>query len=106
MGDSSGWTTPNAELAVAEGCESVVLVCWGWLNTSSMAGRPLRVELTVGDVMGVRCWVNGYGNPSYTFRLVDGSVLYLVDDYGAMNGLWSVGRVVVARRKDLFAGWL
>jgi hypothetical protein len=48
--------------------------------------------------MGVRCWFDGYGNPSYTFRLVD--------DYGAMNGLRSVGRVEVARLKDLFAGWL
>lgn len=78
----------------------------GYINTTSSAGKPADIVVLPEDVAAVRCWFNSYGNPSYSYRLDNGDVLYLVDDFGAMNGLAHLQREVVARRRDLFAGWL
>lgn len=79
---------------------------YGYLNTSSEAGRPKALDFDPRDVTEVRCWTNGLGNPSYTFLFVDGTVLFTVDDYGAMNGITHISAESVARKKDLFRWWL
>jgi hypothetical protein len=83
---------------------------WGYLDTSSSAGRPVEYTLKVSSVYGARKWHNYYGNPSYTLRFTDEAgerhTLYLVDDYGGLNDLRGVDCQYVNRRKDLFAGWL
>lgn len=79
---------------------------YGFVNTTSSAGRPELVEFRPADITEARKWINYYGNPSTTLRFADGRCLYLVDDYGAMNDLGHVNRYSVPRRKDLFAGWI
>jgi hypothetical protein len=83
-----------------------LLVRYGYVDTRSSAGRPERIELRASDVTEARKWYNVNGNPSYTLRLADGRTLFLVDDYGAMNGLYHVSAWTVDRRKDLFLGWV
>lgn len=95
------------------------LVRWGYINTNSSAGKPTQVSFLPEQVVSARVWVNTYGNPSYALLiegplgLSDGSemadgraaTLFLVDDYGAMNGL-RVSPYAVKRRRDLFRGWM
>lgn len=78
------------------------VVRYAYVNTSSERGRPQRVEVRVADIESVRVWINGYGNPSYTYRLKDGTMLFMVDDYGAMNDLRGLSPMVVRRKRDLF----
>lgn len=77
----------------------------GYINSKSSKGKPTTVTLLPETVIAARVWVNTYGNPSYTLRLADKGTLYLVDDYGAMNGI-KVTPTVVKRKSDLFAGWV
>lgn len=79
---------------------------YGYRNTDSARGRPQVYDFSPRDVDRVRVWVNGNGNPSYTFRFKDGSVLFTVDDYGAMNGLGHLSPQPVSRKRDLFDGWV
>ena len=79
---------------------------YAYINTRSAAGRPTKVWIEPSDAIDVRCWFNSYGNPSYTFRLKGGFILFMVDDYGAENGIRHVRRTVVPRKHDLFNGWL
>ena len=79
---------------------------WGYLNTRSSAGPIQEIEIDLADVKYVRCWHNHFGNPSYTYSMDNGDIIYLVDDYGAMNGLGRLSRDLVNRRKDLFPSWM
>lgn len=72
-------------------------------NTSSHAGKGERVSVVIDDIQFIRKWVNSYGNPSYTYTMKNGDLLYLVDDYGAMNGLGRLSAHYVGRKKDLFS---
>ncbi len=86
-----------------------VLERYAFVNTGSMAGSPVKVTFRASEVVEMRKWYNHYGNPSYTVRLDRGDrmeTLYLVDDYGAENGLRSVNCYRVDKHKDLFRGWL
>lgn len=74
-------------------------------NTRSHSGKGERVTINVADIQHVRVWVNSYGNPSYTYAMANGDVLYLVDAYDGMNDL-SHRVDVVSRKKDLFPSWL
>ena len=81
----------------------------GYINTRSSAGKPVVLTFQPEHVLGMRCWVNSNGNPSYTYVIRhDGGtvVLYSVDDYGAENNLSHVSIRRVKRKGDLFAGWL
>ncbi len=75
---------------------------YAYLNTQSMAGKPKHIELDSTDVTSAYCWVNFYGNPSYTLYLENGDFLYCVDDYGCMNDINHINAKTVARKKDLF----
>lgn len=79
---------------------------YGYLDTRSERGRPQVYDFDPQDVDSVRVWVNGFGNPSYTFRFKDGTVLFTVDDHGAMNELGHLTAVPMRRKADLFAGWI
>lgn len=82
---------------------------YGYVDTDSKAGSPTRVTFLASQVVEMRKWYNYYGNPSYTVRVDRGDrmeTVYLVDDYGAENGLRSVNCYRVDKRKDLFRGWL
>lgn len=87
---------------------------YGYVNTRSSAGKPVCMSFRPDQVLAMRCWVNGNGNPSYTYVIrpdgklvLDGTiVLYSVDDYGAENNLGKVTVTRVRRKADLFAGWL
>ena len=72
-----------------------------YIDTSSEAGRPEKVEFDSEEVTGAYVWSNFYGNPSYTLYLNDGRCLFCVDDYGCMNDL-SISAKTVQRKKDLF----
>ena len=77
---------------------------WGYLNTSSSAGKQTQFDIPVGRVRYARVWVNSNGNPSYVLLLDNGDWVYLVDDFGAMNDLSHVSAVKMDRKRDLFAG--
>lgn len=83
---------------------------YGYIDTRSSAGKAVTVTFQPDQVLSMRCWVNGNGNPSYAYviRTEDGGsfVLYSVDDYGAENNLGKVTVARVRRKADLFAGWL
>lgn len=61
---------------------------YAYINTRSAAGRPTKVWIEPSDV------IDG------------GRILFMVDDYGAENGIRHVRRTVVPRKHDLFNGWL
>lgn len=75
---------------------------YAYINTSSERGRPSKVIFDADSVKWAFVWTNGYGNPSYTLYLEDGSCLFLVDDYGAMNDINHLSAKIVRRKKDLF----
>ena len=79
----------------------------GYLNTTSSAGYPAPFAFTLEEVVAVKIWHNGCGNPSTVIHLNDGTMLYMVDDYSAMSNMGGamVGRKTVNRRKDLFVRW-
>lgn len=108
---------------------------YGYINSRSSAGQGLWTTVLIEDVVAVRGWVNSWGNPSFTYRMRDGAhahtssrmsrnswilasrpegenpggenpwTLYLVDDYGGSNDI-RVRVDWVARKKDLFVGWV
>lgn len=73
-----------------------------YINTSSEAGDPTRITFDSNDVKQAYVWSNSYGNPSYTLYLDNGDCLFLVSDYGAMNGIRHISARTVHRKKDLF----
>lgn len=79
---------------------------YGYLNTRSERGRPVAYDFDPQDVDRAYVWVNSHGNPSYTLIFKDHTVLFTVDDYGAMNGIRHVSALPVRRKSDLFPGWL
>ena len=72
-----------------------------YTNTASNAGSPQRVTVDARQIDRVATWTNAYGNPSYVYHMKDGTTHYLVDDYGAMNGI-NARLIRVRRRKDMF----
>jgi len=72
-----------------------------YVNTSSQAGMPERIEFDSDQVIQAYVWINYYGNPSYSLYLNDGRCLFCVDDYGCMNDI-KVYAKPVQRKKDLF----
>lgn len=75
---------------------------YGYKNTCSSAGRGQNYEIETKDIVRANCWFNFYGNPSYVFHMENGDTYLLVDDYGAMNKVNHISRVVVKRKKDMF----
>ena len=71
-------------------------------NTRSMAGKAEKHTFNSMDVSSAYCWVNSWGNPSYTLYLNNGDFYYLVDSYGAMNDINHISARTVPRKKDLF----
>lgn len=74
----------------------------GYKNTCSSAGRGVDHEIRINDIVRANCWFNMYGNPSYVFHMDNGGTYLLVDDYGAMNKVNHLSRVIVKRKKDMF----
>lgn len=75
---------------------------YSYKNTTSHAGSGVHREIEINDIVAVKCWFNYYGNPSYVFHMNNGDTHYLVDDYGAMNKVNHLSRVIVKRKKDMF----
>jgi len=73
-----------------------------YFNTTSSAGLPEKRTIDALEIVRINCWFNFYGNPSYVFHMNNGDIHFLVDDYGAMNGISHLSRVLVKRKKDLF----
>jgi hypothetical protein len=78
---------------------------YGYKNTTSSAGKGIHYEINPLDIDVARCWFNSYGNPSYVFHMTNDDMYYLVDDYGAMEGIRHISRVLVERKKDMFKKW-
>lgn len=78
---------------------------YGYKNTKSSAGKGEWYTLDIDQIFSIKCWFNVYGNPSYVFHMDNGDTYFLVDDYGAMNGLGRYSRECVKRKKDLFIRW-
>lgn len=77
----------------------------GYKNTTSHAGSPTEFTIDVNEIDCIKCWFNFYGNPSYVFHMSNDDMYYLVDDYGAMNGISRLSRLCVKRKKDMFSKW-
>lgn len=75
---------------------------YGYKNTTSTAGRGVHQEIVISEIALVNCWFNMYGNPSYVFHMNNGDTYLLVDDFGAMDKINHLSRVIVKRKKDLF----
>ena len=73
----------------------------GYVNTLSERGGASRIVFNTTDVIRVRSWTNGLGNPSYCFHLEDGRTILSVDDYGGLNDITHVNCQSVKRKKDL-----
>jgi len=78
---------------------------YGYKNTTSSAGRGENYEIDQNEIDVIKCWFNVYGNPSYVFHMSNDDTYYLVDDFGAMNKINHLSRIVVARKKDMFKKW-
>ena len=78
---------------------------YAYKNTSSMAGSGIRYDIDPLDIDCIKCWFNLYGNPSYVFHMNNNDTYYLVDDFGAMNGISHLSRIIVRRKKDMFSKW-
>lgn len=78
---------------------------FAYKNQSSSAGRAQNYEINTNDIDCIKCWFNVYGNPSYVFHMSNDDMYYLVDDYGAMNKINHLSRILVARKKDMFKKW-
>ena len=75
---------------------------FGYKNTTSHAGKGQTHVIDVDQIQVIKCWFNTYGNPSYVFHMENDDMYYLVDDFGAMNGLNNHSRIIVNRKKDMF----
>lgn len=75
---------------------------YAYKNTTSQAGRAKYHTINIKDIVRANCWFNYYGNPSYVFHMENGDTYLLVDNYGAMNKVNHLSRVVVKRKKDMF----
>jgi len=73
---------------------------YGYLNTTSTAGRGQWYRFRPNDVTIANVWHDSNGNPQTMLYFRDGSRLRLVSDYGALNGL-RIQRTNVDRLKDL-----
>jgi hypothetical protein len=79
-----------------------MITIYGYLDTTSGAGKGAQIEIDTNDIKSINCWFNSYGNPSYCLHSYNGSTVYAVDDYGFMNGINNISRTLVKRKKDLF----
>jgi hypothetical protein len=73
----------------------------GYVNTLSERGSPSRIVFSTNDVIRIRSWCNGLGNPSYCFHLEDGRTILSVDNYGGLNDITHVTCQSVKRKRDL-----
>lgn len=78
---------------------------YAYKNTTSHVGSGQHYNINVNDIDCIKCWFNTYGNPSYVFHMSNDDTYYLVDDYGAMNGITKLSRICVDRKKDMFKKW-
>ena len=82
-----------------------MLKIFGYKNQSSSKGCGQNYEIDQADIDCIKCWFNVYGNPSYVFHMSNDDMYYLVDDYGAMNDITHLSRILVKRKKDMFKKW-
>lgn len=75
---------------------------YGYKNTTSTAGRGVDHKIVISEIVLINCWFNMYGNPSYVFHMDNGDTYLLADDFGAMNKITHLSRVIVKRKKDMF----
>ena len=79
---------------------------YAYKNTSSMrSGSGIRYDIDPLEIDVIKCWFNSMGNPSYVFHMSNDDTFYLVDDFGAMNGISHLSRILVDRKKDMFSKW-
>lgn len=75
---------------------------YGYKNITTTAGYGVHQEIVISEIALVNCWFDMYGNPAYVFHMVNGDSYLLLDDYGAMDKVNHLSRVIVKRKKDLF----